>query len=342
MRKSLLEYSRQELNTLFQELSQPQFRTRQLREWLVDKYCSDFSKMINLPRQLREILSSQYQAYPLEISTIQRSKDKNTIKFAAGTLDNQIIEVVLLKYSYGYSVCLSTQIGCAMGCVFCASARGGLVRNCTANEMLAQVLLAEQLVGGRIGRVVLMGMGEPLLNYDQVVEFLRLCQDQDFGLGLGLRHVTISTCGIVPKIKQLAHERMPVTLALSLHAPNDHIRKKILPVAQNYSLDEVLDACRYFFQKTDRRVSCEYILIKDVNDSRSCAKQLAELLKNEQMHINLIPYNPVDFLDWQAPSRKQIELFADILRKAKLAVTVRRQLGNDIDAACGQLRRREQ
>ena len=338
----MLDYSQDQLKKILLNLEQPQFRAKQIREWLVKKYCSDFSKMLNLPLKLREQLSKDYEEYPLKIKTVQRSSDNNTIKFTAQTEDNEFIEVVLLKYSYGYSVCLSTQIGCAMGCAFCASTKGGLVRNCTSTDILSQLLLAEQIVKERVGRIVLMGMGEPLQNYQEVLKFLNICKDQHWGPGIGLRHVTISTCGIAPKIRELADEKLPVTLALSLHAPNDEIRKKIIPIAHKYSIKEIVSACRYYYEQTDRRVSCEYTLIKGINDSIACANKLVGLLKNEHMHINLIPYNTVDFLNWQAPTAKHVNEFANVLKRAKLTVTTRRRLGSDIDAACGQLRRRDQ
>ena len=247
LKNNLLDYNQEQLKKILKDLGQPQFRAKQIREWLISKYCSDFSKMLNLPLKLREQLAEAYEAYPLKIKTIQRSSDSSTIKFSAQTADNELIEVVLLKYSYGYSVCVSTQIGCSMGCAFCASTKGGLVRNCTSSEILAQLLLAEQIVKERVGRIVLMGMGEPLHNYNEVLKFLHMCKDQQWGPGIGLRHVTISTCGIVPKIKELADEKLPVTLALSLHAPTDEIRKKIIPTAHKYSIKDIISACRYYY-----------------------------------------------------------------------------------------------
>ena len=336
----LLELDLKAMQQLMHHYGEPAFRAKQLREWLITKHTSDVHQMTNLSKNLRQKLALNHQAYPLRIDQIQYSAEDQTYKFTALTCDEEMIEVVVLKYDYGYSVCVSSQIGCAMGCAFCASAQGGLVRNCTATEMIAQVLLAEQIVNARIGRVVVMGMGEPLHNYQNLIQFLRLLNDPDWGLGISLRHVTVSTCGLVPQIRRLAAEKLPVTLALSLHAPDDTLRQKLMPIAEKYSLADVVLACRYYFKMTDRRISFEYILIKDVNDSPHQAKLLAQLLIKENAHVNLIPYNKVDFLEWEMSQNNQVQAFATILNKAGISVTIRRQLGDDIDAACGQLRRR--
>ncbi len=340
MKKDLLSKSKEELIEILKQYNQPKFRANQLRDWMVKRNVSDFGKMLNLPKELRDELQKDFVAYPLEVKEVQHSED-GTVKFATKTLDNEIIETVIMKYHYGYSVCVSSQIGCAMECVFCASAKGGLVRNLTENEILAQILLAQQIVEDRMGHVVFMGMGEPLNNYVNLIKFLELCRDDDWGLIIGMRNITISTSGLVPQIRKLAHEEFQVTLAVSLHASNDKIRGRLLPIASKYSLKDVFDAGKYYTEHTGRRVTYEYLLIKDMNSSDSDASELAKLLRKHIAHINLIPYNPVSFLPWEAPSQEQINKFANMLKSAGISVTIRRELGSDIDAACGQLRNKK-
>ncbi len=340
MKKDLLSLSKDDLIGLLKQYSEPKFRAKQLRDWLVKRSTSDFDDMLNIPKDLRDVLQREYEAYPLKVEDVQYSED-GTIKFASRTLDDEIIETVVMKYHYGYSVCVSSQIGCAMECVFCASAKGGLVRNLTENEILAQILLAQQLVNDRVGHVVFMGMGEPLNNYANLVKFLEQCRDEDWGLVIGMRNITISTSGLVPQIRKLADEGLQVTLAVSLHASNDKIRKRLLPIASKYSMRDIFDAGRYYTEKTGRRVTYEYLLIKDMNSSDSDASELAKLLKKHIAHINLIPYNPVEFLPWEAPSNEQVNKFANMIKSAGISVTIRRELGSDIDAACGQLRNKK-
>jgi 23S rRNA (adenine2503-C2)-methyltransferase len=340
VKKDLLSLSKDDLIGLLKQYSEPKFRAKQLRDWLVKRSTSDFDDMLNIPKDLRDVLQREYEAYPLKVEDVQYSED-GTIKFASRTLDDEIIETVVMKYHYGYSVCVSSQIGCAMECVFCASAKGGLVRNLTENEILAQILLAQQLVNDRVGHVVFMGMGEPLNNYANLVKFLEQCRDEDWGLVIGMRNITISTSGLVPQIRKLADEGLQVTLAVSLHASNDKIRKRLLPIASKYSMRDIFDAGRYYTEKTGRRVTYEYLLIKDMNSSDSDASELAKLLKKHIAHINLIPYNPVEFLPWEAPSNEQVNKFANMIKSAGISVTIRRELGSDIDAACGQLRNKK-
>lgn len=336
-KQDLLSKSKEELIKILKKYDQPKFRADQVRDWMIKRNTSDFLKMRNIPIELRESLNQDYQAYPLEIIDVQYADD-GTIKFASKTLDDEIIETVIMKYHYGYSVCVSSQIGCAMECVFCASAKGGLIRNLTSDEIVAQILLAQQLIDTRASNVVFMGMGEPLNNYNNLIEFLEQCRDDEWGLVIGMRSITVSTSGLVPQIRQLAMEGYQVTLAVSLHAPNDKIRHRLIPIASKYSISDLFDACRFYTEKTGRRVTYEYLLIKDMNSSISHAKELGNLLRKHIAHINLIPYNPVEFLPWEAPSEEEILKFANTLKSAGLTVTVRRELGSDIDAACGQLR----
>lgn len=336
-KQDLLSKNKQELIEVLRKYKQPEFRAKQVRDWLVERHTSDFQKMLNIPAELRDVLEENYQAYPLKIQEIQHDSD-GTIKFASKTLDGEIIETVIMKYHYGYSVCVSSQIGCAMECVFCASAKGGLVRNLSSDEIVAQILLAQQIVDDRISNVVFMGMGEPLNNYDNLIKFLEQCRDEEWGLVIGMRSITVSTCGLVPQIRQLAMEGYQVTLAVSLHAPNDKIRHRLIPIASMYPIKELLEAGRFYTEKTGRRVTYEYVLIKGMNSSFDDAQELASLLKKHIAHINLIPYNPVGFLPWEAPSSEAVLKFANALKSAGIAVTVRRELGAEIDAACGQLR----
>jgi len=339
-KQDLLSKSKEELIEILRKFNEPKFRANQIRDWMVERYTSDFSKMRNIPKELRAKLEKGYSAYPLEVMDVQYAND-GTIKFASKTLDEQIVETVIMKYHYGYSVCVSSQIGCAMECVFCASAKGGLVRNLTSDEIVAQILLAQQLIDQRVSNVVFMGMGEPLNNYNNLLLFLEQCRDEEWGLVIGMRSITVSTSGLVPQIRQLALEGYQVTLAVSLHAPNDKIRTRLMPIASKYSIHDILDACRFYTEKTGRRVTYEYLMIKDMNSSLANAKELANLLRKHIAHINLIPYNPVDFLPWETPSQEDMLKFANTLKSAGVTVTIRRELGSEIDAACGQLRNKK-
>ncbi len=337
--KSLLRLSHAELVDLLNEYGQKPFRAQQLRQWMVEKSCSDFSEMRNLPGELRTQLAQDYTAYPLKIDTVQKAKD-GTVKFTSRTEDNELVETVVMKYSYGWSICLSSQIGCAMQCTFCASGLAGLVRNLRVDEMVAQILLAQQIVGEEIRHVVFMGMGEPLANYDQLILFFEFCRDEKWGRILSLRNITVSTSGLVPAILKLAEENYPVTLAISLHAVTDKVRRRLLPIAGKYTIKELMAAGDYYTQRTGRRVSYEYLLIDGINADVKDAKALTELLRGRIAHVNLISYNEVKELPWEAPTVEQVEAFAHQLQSGGIETTVRRSLGEEIDAACGQLRRR--
>ena len=292
----------------------------------------------NLPLKLREKLEDDFYLPNMSILKEYLSEKDNTRKYLFELNDGNIIEGVLMKYKHGYSICLSTQIGCKMGCTFCASTIDGVERNLTAGEIFAQVLVVEKKVGIRISNIVLMGSGEPLDNYDNVIKFLYLVNSKD-GYNLGMRNITLSTCGIVPKIFDLADEELQITLAISLHSGNDHERTKIMPVNKKYSLEKLIEACRYYIMKTGRRITFEYALIKGVNDNSEKARELGALLKGMLCHVNLIPINKVVERDYNPAREDAIEKFKKILESFGITTTIRRELGSDINAACGQLRK---
>ena len=298
----------------------------------------DFDEMTNLSRALREKLRENYALWPLQALRVQTSKIDGTKKFLFALSDRQVVESVWMQYHHGDSVCISSQVGCRMGCKFCASGIGGLVRNLTVGEMLAQVYAIQKLTGERVSNVVVMGTGEPFDNYDTLIQFLRMLTDTN-GLNISQRNITVSTCGIVPKIRAFAEEDLQVTLALSLHASDNEKRKELMPIAYTYSLGEVMDACRYYFQKTGRRMTYEYSLVGGVNDTREDAKALAGLLRGQNCHVNLIPVNPVKEKGYVQPDRTAVLDFKDKLEKYGINATIRREMGRDIDGACGQLRR---
>lgn len=336
-RLDVLDMTFDELSEAFSQMGLPPFRAKQVYSWLYSGQL-DFDEMTNLPKQMRSMLSEKYYAGGLTIANKLVSKIDGTRKYLFKLRDGNIIESVLMKYHYGYSACLSTQVGCRMGCTFCASAPLGIVRNLTVGEILGELLSIVHDIGDRVSHVVLMGIGEPFDNYDNVMAFLRRINQEDT-LNISYRKMTVSTCGIVPRILDFANEGIPVNLSVSLHAPNDEVRKKIMPVARRWSFDELLDACRRYADITSRRVTYEYSLINGVNDLPEHAEILAGKLKGTLCHVNLIPVNKVEGTSYDKSSKSRIEAFKQILEKARIAVTVRRELGSDIMAACGQLRR---
>ena len=317
----------------------PAFRAKQIRQWL-DQGVTDFGQMSNLPLALRQQLA---QAYTVPGVTIRRklvSAIDGTVKYLFALDDGETVESVLMQYKHGWSQCLSTQVGCKMGCTFCATGMGGFIRDLTAAEMLAQIEAAQQDAGVRVSSIVLMGMGEPLDNYDQVVRFLHMLGEEG-GVHIGMRHISLSTCGVVPGIYRLMEEKIPLTLSISLHAPNDQIRSRTMPVNRRWPVAELLEACRKYVAVTGRRISFEYAMINGVNDSDACANELAERLRGMLCHVNLIPVNAVEGKAQQRSSRQRIQAFSEILQKKGINVTVRRTLGADINASCGQLRRQQ-
>lgn len=325
-----------------EELGESKFRAKQISEWL--SRGADIDGMTNLSAKLRQRLNEVAVANPVRILNSYKSKLDETEKFLYALGDGNIIEGVVMRYHHGDTLCVSTQVGCRMGCAFCASTLDGRVRNLTAGEILGQVVAAnghirQQDPERRIHNIVLMGSGEPLDNYDNVVKFLRLVNDPK-GLNISLRNVSLSTCGLVRKMYDFAAEGLPVTLSLSLHAPNDEIRRRIMPVANAYPINEVLDACRYYVEKTGRRVIFEYALIKNVNCEMKHAEELARRLRGLQCHVNLIPLNDVKERNLEAPSKQDVAAFLKRLELKNISATVRRETGADIDGACGQLRRK--
>ena len=294
--------------------------------------------MTNLPNSLKEKLQQQTALTSITVVEEKVSKIDGTRKYLFALSDGNVIESVLMKYKHGNSVCISSQVGCRMGCRFCASTLDGLERNLSPSEMLDQVYRIQKLTGERVSNVVVMGSGEPLDNYDHLVQFIRLLTDEN-GLNISQRNITVSTCGIVPGILRLAEEDLQITLALSLHAPNDEVRKTLMPVANRYPLKDVLDACQTYFEKTGRRLTFEYSLVSGVNDNLKEASALSALLKGQHGHVNLIPVNPIKERNYVQSDRKAIEAFKNLLEKNGINVTIRREMGRDINGACGQLRK---
>ena len=339
MKKDIRAFGYEELKKEVESMGEKAFRAKQIYEWLHIKLADSFGEMTNLSKGLRERLDEEYVILPVEMLERQMSKLDGTNKFLFRLYDGNVVESVLMRYKHGNSVCISSQAGCRMGCAFCASTIGGLQRNLSASEMLGQVYQIQKITGERVSNVVVMGTGEPLDNYDNFVKFIRLLTDEH-GLNISQRSVTVSTCGIVPGIRKLAEEDLQITLAISLHASTQEKREKLMPIAKKYSIDEVLSACRYYFQKTGRRLTFEYSLVGGVNDHPEDARRLAELARPVHSHVNLIPVNPVTERSFVQPDKKVIGNFKKELEKYGINVTIRREMGRDIDGACGQLRRR--
>lgn len=319
------------------ELGLPKFRAGQIYSWLFEKGVSDFSEMTNLSKDLREKLQEKFEIKSCSIDTKLVSKIDDTVKYLFELDKGEFVECVVMKYKYGYSICISTQLGCKMGCKFCASAIGGFQRHLTPSEMLSEIYTAQRDLGIRISHIVLMGTGEPLDNYDNVMRFLELVTDEK-GLNISMRHISLSTCGIVPRIYDLAEKKLGLTLSISLHAPNDAIRSQTMPVDLKWNVNELLKACKYYTDITSRRISFEYAMIKGFNDTDECARELANRLSGMLCHVNLIPVNNVRENNYERSDDSNIKRFMSILEKSNLTVTVRRTLGSDINASCGQLR----
>ncbi|MDU5105880.1 MULTISPECIES: 23S rRNA (adenine(2503)-C(2))-methyltransferase RlmN [unclassified Clostridium] len=335
--ENLLDYSMEEISVWMKENGESAFRAKQVFSWIYNNVW-EFEDMKNLPKNLIEKLKENFYIGVPEIVGEYDSTTDATKKILFAFKDKNIIESVIMKYNYGNTICISTQVGCRMGCKFCASTLEGRVRNLTAGEILSEVIVAQKVLGERISNIVLMGSGEPLDNYENVTKFLDLV-NAEYGLNIGQRHITLSTCGLVPKIYELADKGYSITLAISLHAFNDEKRREIMPIANKYSIKEILEACDYYFEKTGRRISFEYSLVSGINDGKEDANALSKLLKGRQCHINLIPVNEIKENTLKRPSKKTIEEFEKIVSNHGLDVTVRKEMGNDINAACGQLRR---
>ena len=326
-----------EIEAEMKALGQPKFRAAQIFDWLQKRCVTTFDEMTNLSKELRSLLDDGYYIANCEIEDRFDSKLDETVKYLFRLNDGECIESVLMKYEHGWSICISSQVGCRMGCKFCASTIGGLVRSLTASEMLSQIMTAQKDRGIRISNIVMMGIGEPFDNFDNVVRFLALVGDEK-GLNIGMRHISLSTCGRVDGIRRFMELDSQITLSVSLHAPNDRIRNTMMPINKKWNVTELISACRDYFNRTGRRISFEYALIKGVNDSRECADELIRLLKGLVCHINLIPVNKVKENNYEKSDR--VREFCIYLNQNGMNATVRRTLGSDISASCGQLRQK--
>lgn len=328
-----------EMATRFSEMGLPSFRAKQVYSWL-HKGVRSYDEMTNIPKALRDRLASDYPLFAPRAVRKQVSALDGTIKYLWQLSDGNCVETVLMRYHYGNSVCISTEVGCRMGCAFCASTIGGLVRRLEPHEMLDEVLFTQIDSGLPISHIVLMGIGEPLDNFDHVMRFLELVNSEE-GMNISMRHISLSTCGLVPKIDELAKRKLQLTLSVSLHAPNDAVRDKIMPVNKAYPSQELLDACRRYYAATSRRISFEYAMIDGINDREEDAKELLRRLKGLPAHFNLIPLNHVEESPLKPSTKKAVARFQQILEDGGVTATVRRTLGGDIDASCGQLRRKQ-
>ena len=327
-----------ELSACLKEMGQPAFRAKQVYTWL-HKGVRSYEEMTNIPQALRAVLAEQFPICPPQVVRKQESKKDGTIKYLWKLSDGNCVETVLMRYHYGNTVCISTEVGCRMGCAFCASTLGGLVRKLEPFEMLDQVLFTQVDSGLPVSHIVLMGIGEPLDNFDNVMRFLELGNSPE-GMNISMRHISLSTCGLVPKIDELAKRKLQLTLSVSLHAPNDEIRNRIMPVNKAYPTEELLAACRRYYGETSRRISFEYAMIDGVNDTEAAAKELLRRMKGLPAHFNLIPLNHVEESPLKPSTKTAVARFQKILEDGGIPATVRRTLGGDIDASCGQLRRK--
>ncbi len=337
MRKDIGSMFEEELREEMRLLGEPPYRAAQIFKWLQSGVKS-FDEMTNVSKNLREKLVENYYISFASIEKKLISAYDDTRKYLLSFHDGEAVESVLMKYHHGYTSCISTQVGCKMGCTFCATGKSGFSRNLTASEMLSQLRAEQEDAGIRISNIVLMGMGEPLDNYDNVLRFLRLVSSEK-GMNIGMRHISLSTCGVVPRIYELADQKLQLTLSVSLHAPNDQIRSRTMPINRKYSIDELLKACRYYIDQTGRRISFEYAMIDGVNDSDACASELASRLRGMLCHVNLIPVNTVGGTGYKKSRADRIKSFISILERSGITATVRRTLGSDINASCGQLKR---
>ena len=334
--QNIYNYDYQELENKLIELGEKKYRTRQIWEWLYLKKVSSFKEMTNLGKELILKLEENF-AFP-NIKILKKQESKLTNKYLFELFDGNFIEAVLMRHDYGLSICVSSQVGCNMGCAFCESGRLKKVRNLEAGEIISQIILVSNDINERISSVVIMGIGEPFDNYDNIIKFVKIVNNS-YGLAIGARHITISTCGIIPKIKEFMTLPLQVNLAISLHAPNNELRKQIMPISNAYPLDDLVNVLKEYIAKTNRRVTIEYVMLNNVNDSNKNALELAHLLKGMNVYVNLIPYNETSHLEFKRSDN--INNFYDILKKCGINVTVRREFGGNIDAACGQLRAKE-
>ena len=333
--QSIYSITREKLEEYFINIGEKKFKATQVFEWIYRKGVRSFSDMTNISKETIDKLNEEFGFN--EIKIVKKQEDELVKKYLFELNDNNKIESVLMEHDYGLSLCISSQIGCNMGCAFCESGRLKKVRNLTSDEMLLQVLSVEKDIGKRISHVVIMGIGEPFDNFDNFMDFIRIITDP-YSLAIGQRHITVSTSGIVPKIREFADEKTGVNLAISLHAPNNELRSKIMKINNAYKIEEVIDAVKYYLDKTHRRVTFEYIMLKDINDTEKCAYELCNLLKGINSYVNLIPYNETENIEFKRSSTSQIGTFYDILKKNNINVTIRKEFGTKVSAACGQLR----
>ena len=329
---------REDLEKYFIDIGEKKFKALQVFEWLYNHKVDSFYKMTNIKKELQERLDKDFSFNMISIQ--KKQEDKLVKKYLFKLFDGNFVEAVLMQHDYGLSVCVSSQVGCNMGCAFCESGRLKKIRNLGAYEMVEQILLIEDDIKKRISSVVIMGIGEPLDNYDNVLDFIKIINDPK-GIAIGARHITLSTCGIVPKIKELMNESLQINLAISLHAPNEELRSKIMPVNKAYKLELLIDTISEYIAKTNRRVTIEYVMLDNVNDSDKEAMELAKLLKGMNVYINLIPYNETNHIEFKRSNKEKIMNFYDVLKKQGINVTIRKEFGGKIDAACGQLRSKE-
>ena len=337
-KKDIKSLNLEELKTELESMGEKAFRAKQMYEWMHVKLARSFDEMTNLSAKFREQCKEKYEYTCVKPVRIQESKIDGTKKFLFELSDGNVVESVLMRYKHGNSVCISSQVGCKMGCRFCASTIGGWTRNLTPAEMLEQVYRIQETSGERVSNVVVMGTGEPLDNYDTLLRFIHMISDEN-GLHISQRNITVSTCGLVPKMEALADEKLQITLALSLHASSQEKREALMPIAKKYTITQVLNACRNYYEKTGRRITFEYALVGGENDSQEDARRLAQLLKGLNCHVNLIPVNPIKERSYVRSDKKVIGNFQNKLEKYQINVTIRREMGRDIDGACGQLRK---
>ncbi len=329
---------REDLENYFLDMNEKKFKALQVFEWLYEKKVSSFFSMTNIKKDLQEKLDQDFSFRMIKIQ--KKQEDKDTKKYLFKLFDDNYVEAVLMQHDYGLSVCVSSEVGCNMGCAFCESGRLKKVRNLGSYEMVQQIMLIEEDIKKRISSVVIMGIGEPLDNYDNVMDFIKIINDPK-GLAIGARHITLSTCGIIPKMKELMKENLQINLAVSLHAPNTQLRDKLMPINKAYKLNDLMDTIKEYIYETNRRVTIEYIMLNDVNDNETQALELASLLKGMNVYVNLIPYNETNHIEFKRANKEKILKFYDILKKKGINVTIRREFGSNIDAACGQLRSKE-
>ncbi len=332
---NIYSFTKRDLENYFEKIGEKKFKALQVYDWLYKKRVKSFDEMTNIKKEIIQKLKEDFKLEKPEIIKIQNGKDVH--KFLFNLKDNEKIEAVLMNHDYGNSLCVSTEVGCNMGCAFCESGRLKKRRDLTIDEMVTQILLVEEKLKIRISHVVLMGIGEPFDNYDNVMKFIDIIND-DNGIAIGARHITVSTCGIVPKIREFSKEKRQVNLAISLHAPNDELRSKLMKINKVYPLKEVINSIKDYLKINNRKVTFEYIMLKNVNDNEKCALELAKLLKGLNCYVNLIPYNETSHIEFKKSDNNRVMKFYDILKKNNINVTVRREFGSEVDAACGQLR----